>query len=57
MENQQKIIKTVSFLIEKKKYLDAKDIMLNFLKNSQNIKIGSQFYFTLYLIFDRLNQS
>ena len=56
MENQQQIIKNVSSLIEKKKYLDARDIMLNFLRNSQSTKIGNQFYFTLYLIFDGLKE-
>tara|TARA_Y100001970_G_scaffold255289_1_gene331843 strand:+ start:6773 stop:8224 length:1452 start_codon:yes stop_codon:yes gene_type:complete len=57
MQNQQEIIKNVSSLIEKKKYLNAKDIMFNYLKKSQNIKIGTKFYFTLYLIFDGLKET
>ena len=57
MKNQQEIINNVSPLIEKKKYFDAKDIMLNFLQNSQNTKIGIKFYFTLYLIFDGLKET
>ena len=57
MKNQQEIIKNVSPLIEKKKYFDAKDIMLNFLQNSQNVKISNEFYFTLYLIFDGLKET
>ena len=57
MKNQQEIINNVSLLIERKKYFDAKDIMLNFLQNSQNTKIGIKFYFTLYLIFDGLKET
>ncbi len=56
MHNQQEIIKNASSLIEEKKYLKAKDMMLNFLKNSQNIKINIKFYYSLYLIFDGLKE-
>jgi len=56
MHNQQEIIKNASSLIEEKKYLKAKDMMLNFLKNSHNIKINIKFYYSLYLIFDGLKE-
>ena len=56
MINQLEIIKKVSFLLENKNYVEAKDVLLNFIKNSKNIKIDIKLYFSLYLAFDGLKE-
>ena len=54
MYNQLEIIKKASILIENKKYIQAKKILLDFLENSKNIKLDIKFFYTIYLVFDKL---
>ena len=56
MINQLEIIKKVSFLLENKNYVEAKDVLLNFIKKSKNIKIDIKLYYSLYLAFDGLKE-
>ena len=51
MSDQLEIIRKASSLLENKSYSDAKDLMLNFLKVSKNIKIDIKLYYSLYLAF------
>ena len=57
MNNQLEIIKKASDLIEKKKYKDAKYILLDFKEKNLNIKIDIRFYYTLYLVSDGLRET
>jgi tetratricopeptide (TPR) repeat protein len=57
MYSQQEIIKKASILIDKKKYKEAKSNLLEFLKESKNIKIDARIYYFLYLSFDSLKDN
>ena len=54
MSNQLEIIRKASSLLENKSYSEAKDLLLNFLKVSKNIKIDIKLYYSLYLAYDGL---
>ena len=56
MQNQEDTVKKSSFLIEKKKYNEAKNILLSLIKKNKNIKIDNRVYFALYLCFDGLQE-
>ncbi len=56
MINQLEIIKKASFLLDNRNYVEAKDILLNFIKNSKNTKIDIKLYYCLYLAFDGLKE-
>ncbi len=57
MFNQLDVIKKAAALIEEKKYIKAKDILNNFIKNNKTLRIDVKFYYTLYLVSDRLRES
>ena len=54
MNNQVEIIKKVSTLIDRKKYADAKFLLLKFMDENKNIKIDLKFYYQLYQAFNAL---
>ncbi len=56
MDNQSGVIKKTSLLIEEKKYIQAKEILLDFLQNSKNIKIDIKIFYNLYLVSSGLNE-
>ena len=56
MLNQIDVIKKAAVLIEEKNYIKAKDILNNFIKNNKTSKIDIKFYYTLYLVSDRLRE-
>jgi tetratricopeptide (TPR) repeat protein len=56
MYNQLKIIENASILIAEKKYSEAKDVLLEFIKNVKNVKIDIKLYYSLYLAFDGLKE-
>ena len=56
MLSQLEIIKKASILIEKKNYAKAKDILLEYLRKTKNIKIDIKFYYTMYLAHDGLKE-
>ncbi len=56
MLNQLDVIKKASILIEEKKYILAREILNNFIKNNKTSKIDIKFYYTLYLVSDRLRE-
>ena len=56
MNIQIEIIKNASILIDQKKYREAKDFLLNFKKKNSNIKVGLQYYYTLYLASNGLKE-
>ena len=57
MYSQLEVIKKASTLIEGKRYIQAKEILLNFFENSKNIKLDIKFYYTLYLASDGLKET
>jgi len=57
MLNQLEIIKKASILIEKKKFIQAKQILIDFQKNAKNLKIDIKFYYSLYLVSEALNET
>ena len=56
MNSQLEVIKKTSILIKEKKYVIAKKILLDFMKNSKNIKLDIKIYYNLYLISDGLHE-
>ena len=56
MLNQLDVIKNASILIEEKKYTEAKEILNNFIKINKTIRIDIKFYYTLYLVSERLRE-
>ena len=56
MLDQLEIIKKASILIEKKNYNKAKEVLLEFLSNTKNIKIDIKYYYTMYLVHDGLKE-
>ena len=56
MLNQLDVIKNASILIEKKKYTEAKELLNNFIKINKTIRIDIKFYYTLYLVSERLRE-
>ena len=56
MINQLEIIQKATFLLENKNYVEVKNLLLNFIKNSKNIKIDIKLYYSLYIAFDRLKE-
>ena len=56
MEQQLRIIKETSILIEEKKYIKAKDILLDYIKREKNSKKNIKFYYNLYLTFNGLGE-
>ena len=50
MKSQSEVIKKASILIEERNYIRAKEILLDFLEDSKNIKLDIKFYYNLYLI-------
>ena len=56
MLNQLDVIRNASILIEKKKYIEAKEVLNDFIKNNKTSKIDIKFYYTLYLVSDRLKE-
>ena len=56
MYNQENILGKTSLLIEKKKYNEAKSILLNYIKNAKNIKISLKFYYQLYQVSHALRE-
>ena len=45
MFNQLDVIKKAAALIEEKKYIKAKDILNNFIKNNKTLRIDIKFYY------------
>ena len=56
IDSQLEVIKKASILIEDKKYVLAKDILLEYIQNFKNTKIDIKLYYTLYLAFDGLKE-
>ena len=56
MLNQLDIIKRASILIEERKYFQAKEILHDFIKINKTSKIDIKFYYTLYLVSERLRE-
>jgi len=56
METQLEIIKKASISIEKRKYLEAKQSLLDYIKKNQDVEIDKEFYFTLYLVSEKLKE-
>ena len=56
MPHQIDIIKEASSLIEEKRYIQAKKILNDFIKKNKTSKIDIKFYYTLYLVSDRLRE-
>ena len=46
----------IKYFIDNSNYVEAKDILLNFIKNSKNTKIDIKLYYCLYLAFDGLKE-
>tara|TARA_B100001057_G_scaffold476684_1_gene544994 strand:+ start:2204 stop:3661 length:1458 start_codon:yes stop_codon:yes gene_type:complete len=57
MNIQLEIIKKASILIDKKRFNDARKILLDFKKKNSNIKIDLKFYYTLYLASNGLRET
>ena len=56
MNIQEQILKKASILIKKKKYKEAKSILLNFINTTKNIKIDLKFFYALYLTSNALKE-
>ena len=56
MYNQENILKKAATLIDKKKYKEAKFILLELIKGAKNIKIDAKIYYSLYLSFNGLKE-
>ena len=56
MSTQIDIIQKAATLIERRKYLEAKKILLEFEKANKNIKFDIKFFYTLYLVTNFLNE-
>ena len=56
IDSQLEVIKKASILIEDKKYVLAKDILLEYIQNFKNTKIDIKLYYNLYLAFDGLKE-
>ena len=56
MNSQIEIIQKAATLIDRRKYLEAKEILLNYKKENKNIKLYLEFYYTLYLATNFLNE-
>ncbi len=56
MSNQLDVIQKAAVLIEERKYLKAKEILNTFIKNNKTSKIDIKFFYTLYLVSDRLRE-
>ena len=56
MNSQLEIVKKASILIERKLFIEAKQILLNFININKNVKIDLKLYYSLYLVFDGLNE-
>ncbi len=56
MNSQIEIIQKAATLIDRRKYLEAKEILLNYKKENKNIKLYLEFYYTLYLVTNFLNE-
>ena len=56
MSAQLEVIKQASTLIDQKKYLQAKKILLDFLNKSKNVKVDIKFFYTLYLVSNGLKE-
>ena len=56
MYNQLEVIRKASILIEEKRYIQAKNVLLDFIKNFTNVKLDIKFYYTLYLASDGLKE-
>jgi len=56
MYSQEEILKKTSILIDKKNNHEAKSILLEFIKNSKNVKIDARVYYLLYLSADNLKE-
>ena len=56
MYSQEEILKKASILIDKKNNHEAQSILLEFIKNSKNVKIDGRVYYLLYLSADNLKE-
>ena len=56
MYSQLEIIKKASFYVDEKKYIQAKNLLLDFIKNNRNIGLDIKLFYVLYLASDGLGE-